>query len=222
MPKQLVIIHIGKCGGGSIADAVKKGLIGAELVHVEKPKYVNSNQYVILIRDPVSRFISAFNWKMFRCTTAEGMRYQGMPKPKDKDEIAGYKYWKSIGNFADNLYNDKGVINPIALKLIKASNHLKFDISFYIRDLLPFLSKDNCQVIRCEYFDKDVKNILGISSIGNEKHVYNKEQFDSHVSAKGRRNLRRLLEKDYACFRKLRQKKLIKKRYFDDVNHKNR
>ena len=217
MRKQLVIVHIGKCGGGSIADAIKDKLINAKSIHVKKPGYTENSEYIILIRDPISRFISAFNWKLFRCTTDEGMNYQGMPKPRGKNEIQGYKYWKSIENFAENLYNENDEINPLALKLIQSSNHLKYDINFYLSDLLPFMTKHNCKLIRCEHFDRDVKRVLGISSIGNQNHVYNKNLFSSYLTPRGKENLRRLLEKDYKCIYELREKGLIGEKYFNKI-----
>ena len=47
-----IIIHIVKCGGGSLTLEVRKKLI------------FNNNQnkkFIILIRDPINRYISAFN-----------------------------------------------------------------------------------------------------------------------------------------------------------------
>ncbi len=104
----IYIIHIGKCGGGSLKqELIKKyeqfknlywePILGC---HCSKP-LINSNfKYVILIRDPINRFISAFYWKMFRCTTEEGYNYQGMLKPTNSFEIEEiYKYWNNINNF---------------------------------------------------------------------------------------------------------------------------
>jgi hypothetical protein len=72
------IIHIGKCGGTSLYDYVKllktnaieshntntsNLLTNISFIHVTKPKYNASNNYIILIRNPIQRFISAFKWR---------------------------------------------------------------------------------------------------------------------------------------------------------------
>ena len=74
-------IHIGKTGGSYISEQCHN-VKNFNVVHMSKPQYDSSWQYIIWIRDPVARFISAFNhsvnliltWKlaslsasMYRC-----------------------------------------------------------------------------------------------------------------------------------------------------------
>ena len=58
------IIHIGKCGGGTLIQEMRKTVKKYSRCHCEKPKTIVSKnvKYIILIRDPINRFISAFNF----------------------------------------------------------------------------------------------------------------------------------------------------------------
>jgi len=53
-------IHIGKTGGSYISEQLHN-VKNFNVVHMSKPQYDSSRQYIIWIRDPVARFISAFN-----------------------------------------------------------------------------------------------------------------------------------------------------------------
>ena len=212
------IIHIGKCGGGSLLEElIEKKKIESIICHCEKPIIKKNSKYIILIRDPINRFISAFNWKMFRCTTEEGCNFQGMSKPKSNIiEIEGYKYWKNINNFAENLYDKNDNINDMALKLIKNSNHLHFDINYYLEEILPFCNRNNCDIIRYEFYNEDINKVFNIESISKTSHVYNKK-YSKYISDKGIKNLRNFLEKDYNCFHILREKNIIDNNYYQNI-----
>ena len=69
-----------------------------EYFRYKKPIIKEKFKYIILIRDPINRFISAFNWKMFRCTTKEGKNFEGLKIENNINEIEGYKYWNDINN----------------------------------------------------------------------------------------------------------------------------
>ena len=58
----------------------------------------------------------------------------------------------------------------MALKLIKVSNHLHLDINYYLEKILPFLNKNNCNVIRFEHYNDDINNIFNIK-IKSQKQV---------------------------------------------------
>jgi len=186
----IYIIHIGKCGGGSLTQELKKNKIKYICCHCNKPIIKNNFKYTILIRDPINRFISAFNWNMFRSTTEEGYNFQGMKIQSNIKEVSAYfNYWKNINNFAENLYDKYGNINDMALKLIKNSRHLNLNINYYLQDILSFLNTDNCNIIRYEYYNDDIKSIFDIKKITSRSHIYNK-QYSKYISYKGIQNLR--------------------------------
>ena len=60
--QDFVFVHLGKTGGSSaIAMLYKHGFNNFKVIHVQKVKYDPSKKYVLLLRDPIERFISAFN-----------------------------------------------------------------------------------------------------------------------------------------------------------------
>jgi len=59
-PKRYTYIHIGKTGGSYISEQCEN-IKNFKVIHMAKPKYESSRKYIIWIRDPVARFISAFN-----------------------------------------------------------------------------------------------------------------------------------------------------------------
>lgn len=59
---KLHFIHIGKCGGTSLVNFFKQKGIEYKQSHLKRPDLFEPNQrYIIWIRDPLNRFISAFN-----------------------------------------------------------------------------------------------------------------------------------------------------------------
>ena len=52
------LIHIGKCGGSFV---VHNFGWEQQQYHLEKPKFKTSEHYVIWVRNPIRRFVSAFN-----------------------------------------------------------------------------------------------------------------------------------------------------------------
>lgn len=65
----LNVVHVGKCGGTSIKAAVGKSdlLSGMfnEIIydHFQKVKYSQEHAYLLIIRNPIDRAVSAFNWR---------------------------------------------------------------------------------------------------------------------------------------------------------------
>ena len=65
----LKVVHIGKCGGSTVCDAIKKSRLikekykSIEIFHMRKPIYDENSDYLIIIRHPIERVISAFNWR---------------------------------------------------------------------------------------------------------------------------------------------------------------
>ena len=57
--ENLEIIHIGKCGGSSIGAELRKHNISFTKKHLSKPVYDPNKNYIIMIRNPIKRFISS-------------------------------------------------------------------------------------------------------------------------------------------------------------------
>ena len=59
------IIHIGKCGGSAVYNTLQKHNIKYSYIHYNfnHKKFKENHKYLIMLRNPISRFISAFNWR---------------------------------------------------------------------------------------------------------------------------------------------------------------
>ena len=68
----MLLIHVGKCGGWNITSKFRKNGININSLHVhnknilERINKINNSKIIcLLLRDPVKRFISIFNfWKI--------------------------------------------------------------------------------------------------------------------------------------------------------------
>jgi len=54
-------IHVGKCGGTSIVEFYKSKGYPLQQYHLRKPPILEQANYILWIRDPIKRFVSAFN-----------------------------------------------------------------------------------------------------------------------------------------------------------------
>ena len=61
--ENLVLIHIGKCGGSTVCHELNDKNIKYQHAHMIEVKYEKNKNYIIVIRNPIGRFISAFNWR---------------------------------------------------------------------------------------------------------------------------------------------------------------
>ena len=91
-------------------------------IHIKEAIYNKYNKYVILIRNPISRFISAFNWRyrLLNINLTQQYRFIG-----EKETIEKYD---NVNNLAENIENydeDREYIH-----------HIKENINFYIGNFL--------------------------------------------------------------------------------------
>lgn len=197
------LIHIGKCAGKSVKKELNKLNIKYKKIHTKKPKYNSNHKYIILIRNPISRFISAFNWRYKLLCIEKNKKYDIYKRERET-----LKIYKTPNNLAENLYNNDG---SVKLRISKTDNYIQHvyeDIHFYLWDILKYLNRNNVvSVITTENYKNDMKNRLGIgvSYFEHKNKYYNR----TYLSLKGYENLKRYLYKDYICIDMLYNKKLI-------------
>ena len=57
-------LHIGKCGGRTIRSILSKNNLGVEIIHAKGKSLGGSPKKIIIpVRDPIDRYVSAFNWR---------------------------------------------------------------------------------------------------------------------------------------------------------------
>ena len=80
MVNKLNVVHIGKCGGGTVTLAIEQSTLlrerfeSIEITHIKKVQYSDNESYLIVIRNPIDRAISAFNWRYHLVVETEKQR----------------------------------------------------------------------------------------------------------------------------------------------------
>ena len=208
--KDLDFIHIGKCGGSTIIknltdnNFLKKRFRRIFVTHVDKPIPKKKTKYLICIRNPIDRVISAFN---FRYKLIVEDKYQiGLIN----NEYEVLKHYKNINNLSEKLY----IGNKLDIDVVRdfrSIHHLKEDISFYINDLLSQIKPEQIYGIICmNTLNYDIKNYLGVT---NNFHLRKGIKRDK-LSKKARLNLKKFLKEDYHCIDKLNKIFNFKKKQY--------
>lgn len=197
--RTLIIVHIGKCGGSTVRTALKdssfrKSFKNVHSVHTSQPPILQKSKYLILIRNPISRAISAFNYRhQIVIKENKGSRFFNERK-------ALLKY-SSFNHLAENLYSDNE-LNMQAAQDYMSIHHLHEGISFYLSELLRSIRKEQIiGVIATEALDEDLKNLCGLGGV--HKLNQGKSKKSLTLSKLARKNLHKFLYDDYQCIEKL-------------------
>ena len=202
--KTLVYVHIGKCGGVSLYNAIQNSAIVKDVfksvhkIHIQKPPILKNASYAIVVRNPIKRAISAFNWRYKLVVTDETQKYRF----KGEHEIL--KKYGTLNALGEKLFID-GVLNYAVANEFQKIHHLKENISFYLKPLLDEISSTQMfAVFANETLDEDIANILGVKNDiyihQNSNHVSDDKKF---LSEKAYRNLKAYLADDYSYLSKL-------------------
>lgn len=203
----LVFIHIGKCGGASLWNLIRESEVinrqysNIVRVHVRKPQYNPAAKYIFVVRNPIERAISAFNWR-YKLVVEDGIQ-----KYRFEGEYDTLRKYGSLNKLSQNLIRNNELVPEVAAEF-RTIHHLNQDISFYLTDLLSEIRSDQILcVLTQEFLDADVSEFLHIEN--NKKIHWNRETTPSeklHLSDLARKNLRCFLEADYAAIRELDKK----------------
>lgn len=197
-----VLIHIGKCGGSSLRSAMKEStkLEITHAVHVTKPLYIKNQNYYIVARDPISRCISAFNWryKLVVVDQTQKNRFDG--------EFEILKKYQNINNLAESLIDDSGKVNPEVAADFETIHHLRERISFYLEDFLKKCPTSMIKgVLMQESLNADIEHYLGVNNDNKPIEKLNRTTVPSELSPLGKANLVKYIQEDYHCLFKLSQ-----------------
>lgn len=191
--------------GGSLSEAIQRSeVVSGQFtqiahVHIEKPPILRNARYLIVIRNPIRRAISAFNWR-YRLVVqdkAQTDRFEG-----EYDILLQYK---SLNALAEALYDNVGTLNDRAAEQFRSIHHLKEDIAFYLTDLLPQLAPEQLlAVLATETLNQDIARVLEVSNVAQEHSHHDKTpSAQLEMSDKALANLRRFLADDYTCVKEL-------------------
>ena len=199
------LIHIGKCGGMTVSSLLILRGIKHKAIHLRKPIFDRTHKYIILIRNPNQRFISAFNWryKLVIADKAQENKFIG------EKEIL--KKYRTVSNLAADISNFD--INKTYI------HHIKENINFYLGDFLTHCKKENIiGIITTENFDCDMEQIYG-KGITHNIHIHNnKSNGNCELSDEEKANLKSYLHEDYECINKLYEMGCLTQLQFNNLS----
>ena len=195
-----ILIGMGKCGYATLTTEFTKHKIPHVPTHASQTIYQPGKKYVLLIRNPIQRFVSAFNW-----------RYHLLSNKLISErpyELAGLEKYKPVNNIAEKLYNSDGTLNDeihtfITHKYITdIPAHFGLGVDFYIGDFVnKYSPEDLLGVVTTEHIRDDVKRLFGIEL--TEHQHKNAGNYDTYLSERAYANLRKYLKPGYDCIDKL-------------------
>jgi hypothetical protein len=138
----LSFVHIGKSGGTTIHHLLKENKIDFKEYHMVVKNYNSNEKYIIWLRNPISRFVSAFNFfiiskkqyyeiknkkitdfSLKNCILPEQIRYRlnrGFLFPKRFEELIDF--FKNANNLAESLSSSKLDIKKKAMEMMNFDN----------------------------------------------------------------------------------------------------
>jgi hypothetical protein len=206
-----VLIHIGKCGGTTVRAELNKKEVRFKEKHLCQVRFNPSKQYIIVIRNPVSRFISAFNWrhKLVVRDKTQSNRFAG--------EKMRLEQYQTVSNLAENIYSQEGKLSLDFTKPDNYIHHIREDINFYIGQFLDECdSKNILAVITTEHLEADLRHYFDIQL---ESHLRKNAQ-NTYLSPAAIDNLVKYLQKDFECIDKLHSLKLLSERQYAALSSK--
>ena len=170
-------------------------------------------KYIIVIRNPLSRFTSAYN----------GLRQYDDEGPRKK--WLASKLWKKRWNTEKTILSKYNTLNHLAENIYDAHGNLELDfhneqfyihhifedISFYLNPIINQLNQQNViGVIATETINEDMSKCFDISITSHEK----KNKKIIKLSEKGRKNIIKFLKSDYSVINKLFKLNLITEKQY--------
>tara|TARA_B110000261_G_scaffold60978_1_gene71749 strand:- start:4240 stop:4845 length:606 start_codon:yes stop_codon:yes gene_type:complete len=176
----LVIIHVGKCGGSTVCDELRSKNVKFSTIHVREAIYEPNKNYVIVIRNPIKRFISAFNWRYYLVCDSKIQ--------KNKNEEKFLNKYKNVDNLCNAIEINSDIMN-------ESTHHIVMDIYFYLKTFIKKCPKKQILGVICtETLKDDMKNIFDIDVI---KHAKNNSKYNKIITDKSYEILKTYLKNDY-------------------------
>lgn len=231
---KIEFIHIGKCGGTTIES--KYDFVSC---HLRKPFFRKKIKYIIWIRNPIKRFVSAFN--MQRDSVIENVsnindidsvtlenytspgyilrkKESGYVFSKELDEDIAF--FKSANHLAESIYTNDENIKTKANNIMDDSfnTHINKGIGWYLYNG-EFIKKYNENILmigRLEFMDEDINKlntILGVEDNSQcKRERENKSNSSKYLSKLAIKNLLEFYkETDYKALKVMEQYGFIDK-----------
>jgi len=159
------LVHVGKCGGTSAATELRGHGFRFDHVHMRRPQIGPDRRYVVLVRDPVTRFVSAFNWR--RHLIAAG----SLATPEDPvgrlrhgAERSLLALFADVNDFAEALAPNPGYDVSPTLTMMQVIGHVPQGFGWYLDGLLRRIEPGQLLgVVQMERFAADLERLFGFT-----------------------------------------------------------
>ena len=233
----LAFIHIGKCGGSTLTRIFK-----IKSYHLRN-NYLNNENYIIWIRNPINRFVSAFYYvksiinsdmnyykklnviSLINCLAPQKIKRkmdEGYFYSKRYDFLVNY--FESANHLAESLTSKNLETKKLAIELFNSKyEHIFKGIGYYLGN--KFIDKNHKKIVfvgTIENINNDIKNLenkLNLKFSYNSKIHYrkNKNEYNKYLSKKALENILNFYKNtDYLALKKLVQYKFISKEILND------
>ena len=234
-------IHIGKCGGSTIINSFKLWKIQYHL----NRNYKENENYIIWLRSPIHRFVSAFNFVYELINTdikkldinklsldntlcpyiikKKMERNDGITYNERYDYLVNY--FKTPNNLAESITSNDIENKKLALELMNhQKEHINKGIGWYLFNG-DFIEKNHKKIIfvgSLENMTEDINKLSNILSVKVNKKLHirkNKANRDKYLSEKAIKNILNFYkETDYKALKKLLEYNFITKELFDEYH----
>lgn len=198
------LVHVGKCGGESFIKALPRQISPLQVYHVGDSNELLARRilsrntddiFIVLLRDPVERFISAFEWDLY----SKSLDNAG--------EILQNKIWARVydtfrcaNDLAESLSDQLDARRATAFFAMTASRlHVQFDLGWYLPPVIAaHLPARRTYLVRLETIESDMATFLsahGLSSVpvsrtkDHYKHKLPPDRVTKELSDLARQNI---------------------------------
>ncbi len=198
------LIHVGKCAGSSLAAELGQRDYSFNHIHMSQPIVEQNRKIVVLVRDPVERFISAFNWRLYllRNDRIASVDDDQIGKLKRRLELEVLLNFEDVNHFTEQLPAPQNQDFCHINALMGLIGHAHEGFAWCLSNLIDQIKPDQLLgVIAQERFKQDTKALFGFTP----KLTLN-SNYPSHyqtLSARGRTNLAWALRADYQTLKAL-------------------
>lgn len=199
------LVHVGKCGGGTVEHELRARNYTFDHYHMRRPVYRRDFSYVILVRDPVSRFISAFNWRYYLLSAGE-FHNTYYPDPlarlRHQFELEFLSRFEDVNAFAEQLARQgKFDVTP-GSTLMMLIGHVMHGFQWYLDELLNRMHPGQLVgIITTENLADDFEALFGFHPVKESHRHYPSRS--TALSEAGRTNLARELDAEYKTISRL-------------------
>jgi len=199
------LIHVGKCGGTSVAQELRARGFRFEHVHLRRPRAESGRRYVVMARDPVARFVSAFNWRrglMDEHRLSAARSADPIARLRRRAEGEFLALFENVNDLAERLVlNGSHEVSPLAT-MMQLIGHVPQGFAWYLGGLLEQIQPEQLAgVTTTERLADDVAALFGFQLTLERNR--RPESSDTNLSEVGRANLAREFAAEYQALDRL-------------------